>query len=117
MANTDLGLLINYEWCTNCHSCEVSCQMEHDLPYDRWGIKVQQIGPWEIEQDKWEYAFVPVPTEQCDLCAERTAKGKQPLCVKHCQAAVMQYGPVAELSQFAGRGAYTIFVPKIGREL
>ena len=25
------GLLINYEFCTGCHSCEVSCQMEHGL--------------------------------------------------------------------------------------
>ena len=39
------GLLINYHYCTGCHSCEVSCQMEHDLPVDRKGIVVQKIGP------------------------------------------------------------------------
>ena len=40
-----MGLLINYEFCTGCHSCEVSCQMEHDLPVDRWGIKLAKVGP------------------------------------------------------------------------
>ena len=86
------GLLINYEFCTGCHSCEVSCQMEHGLPVDRWGIKIQKIGPWQIDGDAYQYDFVPVPTDQCDLCAERTAKGKKPLCVKHCQSLAMRYG-------------------------
>ncbi len=109
------GLLINYQFCTGCHSCEVSCQMEHDLPVDRWGIKIQKIGPWKIEEDKYQYDFVPVPTDQCDLCEDRTAKGKKPLCVKHCQSLVMQYGPVDELvANFDGKSPYAIFVPKSG---
>ena len=109
------GLLINYEFCTGCHSCEVSCQMEHDLPVDRWGIKIQKVGPWHIEGDRYQYDFVPVPTDQCNLCAERTAKGKKPLCVKHCQSLVMQYGPVDELvANFDGKTKYALFVPKAG---
>lgn len=109
------GLLINYEFCTGCHSCEVSCQMEHDLPVDRWGIKLQKIGPWKITEDKYQYDFVPIPTDLCDLCAERTSKGKKPLCVKHCQSLVMQYGPVKELIEKAdGKTKYTVFVPKAG---
>ena len=109
------GLLINYEFCTGCHSCEVSCQMEHDCPVDRWGIKLQKIGPWQIEGDKYQDDFVPVPTDQCDLCAERAGKGKKPLCVKHCQSLVMEYGPVTELVANAdGKTKYTIFVPKAG---
>ena len=109
------GLLINYEFCTGCHSCEVSCQMEHDLPVGRWGIKLQKIGPWKISEDEYQYDFVPVPTDQCNLCAERTSKGKKPLCVKHCQSLVMQYGPVKELVEKAdGKTKYTIFVPKAG---
>lgn len=109
------GLLINYEFCTGCHSCEVSCQMEHDLPVDRWGIKLQKIGPWKISEDNYQYDFVPIPTDQCDLCAERTSKGKKPLCVKHCQSLVMQYGPVKELIEKAdGKTKYTVFVPKAG---
>lgn len=109
------GLLINYEFCTGCHSCEVSCQMEHDLPVDRWGIKLQKIGPWHIEGDAYQYDFVPVPTDQCDLCAARTSKGKKPLCVKHCQSLAMQYGPVDELvANFDGATKFALFVPKAG---
>lgn len=110
------GLLINYEFCTGCHSCEVSCQMEHDLPVDRWGIKIQKVGPWKIEGDRYQYDFVPVPTDQCDLCSERTAKGKKPLCVKHCQSLVMEYGPVSELSErLAGSSTKSVlFVPQSG---
>ena len=40
---------------------------------------------------------VPVPTALCDLCADRTAEGKKPLCVKSCEAACMYYGPIDEL--------------------
>lgn len=42
------GLLIDYQYCTGCHSCEVACQMEHKLPVDQWGIKLTEIGPWQI---------------------------------------------------------------------
>ncbi len=42
-------------------------------------------------------------------------KGKKPLCVKHCQSLVMQYGPVDELvANFDGKSKYAIFVPKAG---
>ena len=36
------GLLINYDYCTGCHSCEVACQQEHDFPEDKCGIKVTE---------------------------------------------------------------------------
>ena len=104
------GLLINYHYCTGCH-----CQMEHNLPIDRKGITLQKIGPWQIDEDKWQFDYVPVPTDLCDLCSDRTSKGKRPLCVKHCQAMVMQYGPVDELvARFDGKTPFTIFVPKAG---
>lgn len=94
-----LGLLIDYEYCTGCHSCEVACQMEHELPPDRWGIKIAQIGPWSIGIDDAEFSFVPMPTKLCNLCAERTVRGERPTCVKHCMSKVISYGPVSELSK------------------
>lgn len=107
------GLLINYQYCTGCHSCEVACQMEHKLPVDQWGIKLAEIGPWQISQDKWQYEFVPIPTDQCDLCEERVAKGKKPTCVKHCQSLVMEYGPVDELAKkIDGKAKMVLFAPK-----
>ena len=93
------GLLIDYEYCTGCLSCEVACQIEHNLPIDQYGIKISQIGPWQISKDKWQYAYVPVPTEQCDLCGRRVAQGKLPTCVHHCQSHVMKYGAVAKLAE------------------
>ena len=107
-----LGLLIDYEYCTGCHSCEMACQMEHGLPIGQFGIKIAQIGPWQIEGDKWQYAFIPVPTEQCNLCANRVAKGKLPSCVHHCQAKVMTYGKVEDLMQeLEKKRQQVLFVP------
>ena len=93
------GLLIDYKYCTGCLSCEFACSQENDIPLGQWGIKVTQIGPWPISGDKWEYDYVPVPTDQCNLCGKRVAKGKQPSCVHHCQAGVMSFGTVEELAK------------------
>lgn len=96
---TRYGLLIDHEWCTGCHSCEMACQMEHAMPVGQCGILVKEIGPWQIDETTWQYGYLPVPTRQCDLCADRTAKGKAPTCVQHCQARCMEYGPIEELSR------------------
>ena len=37
------GLLINYEYCTGCHTCEVACKQEHGYPAGRWGIMVKDF--------------------------------------------------------------------------
>lgn len=106
------GLLIDYEYCTGCHSCEVACQAEHGFPHDRWGIKLAEIGPWQIKEDKWQYAYIPVPTEQCDLCGKRRAQGKLPTCVSHCQASVMKYGPVENLvADLEAKPRQVLFAP------
>ena len=48
------GILINYEYCTGCHSCEIACQNERGLPGDQWGIKVLELGPIKLlEEKKW----------------------------------------------------------------
>lgn len=107
------GLLIEYQFCTGCHSCEVACQMEHKLPVDQWGIKLNEIGPWQISEEKWQYEFLPFPTDQCDLCEDRVAKGKKPTCVKHCQSSVMEFGPIDELAKkMEGKSKMVLFAPK-----
>ena len=93
------GLLIDTEWCTGCHTCEIACQMEHKLPERQTGILVQKIGPWEIGEGKWQLSYLPTLTSQCTSCAERVAKGKLPTCVQHCQARCMEHGPVEELAK------------------
>lgn len=112
---TQYGLLIDYEYCSGCQSCEVTCKEEHNYPVGKWGIKVLEEGPWEIEDGSgvYNYNFVPVPTDLCDLCAERTAKGREPMCVHHCLANVMTYGPVEELAKkLCAKTKQVLWVPQ-----
>lgn len=83
---TTYGLLIDYEYCTNCGSCQVSCKEEHGYPVGKTGISVHADGPWRIDDDNINFNYFPLPTDLCDLCAERTGKGKEPLSVHHCLA-------------------------------
>ncbi len=92
------GLLIDYQYCTGCHSCEVACKMEKELPHGKHGIQLAHNGPWKITDEKWENTFVPIPTDICDLCADRVAADKRPTCVQHCQASVIEYGTVEQLT-------------------
>lgn len=105
MAAEGYGMLIDFQYCTGCHSCEVACCKEKNIPQGQWGIKIAEIGPWQIDANpdhaKWEFDYVPVPTSQCDLCAERLEQGRKPACVVDCQALVMEVGPVEELAKRA----------------
>ncbi|MGI6216567.1 MAG: hypothetical protein ACOYIK_03025 [Coriobacteriales bacterium] len=98
---TEYGLLINYEYCTGCHTCEVACKLNKKLPLDAWGIKVLQDGPRQNPDGSWEYTYMPVPTSLCDLCAGRVSEGRLPTCVHHCQAGCMYYDTVEELAKLA----------------
>lgn len=103
-----LGLLIDYEFCTGCHSCEVACKKELNLPAGQFGIKVLEDGPRRLINGKYEWRYIPTPTDQCNLCADRVAAGKLPTCVHHCQASVMTYGTIEELAVKASEKAKTV---------
>lgn len=117
MENTGYGLLINFGFCTGCHTCEVACQKAHGWNYDEFGIKITQIGPMETNPDPmnrtWEWDFVPVPLDKCDLCADRLAAGKDPSCVHHCLAKVIEYDMIEKLAKRAREiGSKTaVFLP------
>ena len=104
------AILIDYKYCTGCHTCEIACQKHLGLDPDAWGIKLTQIGPDQYAPRKWQYEFVPVPTDRCDRCAERLEKGKQAMCVQHCQAGCIQVGELAELAQLIDGEKYALFV-------
>ncbi|MEG0323325.1 MAG: 4Fe-4S binding protein [Raoultibacter sp.] len=95
----DYGILVDYEWCTGCHSCETACQMEHHLPVGQFGIKLNEIGPYEYQPDTWQLAYIPVPTDQCDFCVERLSQGKIPTCQHHCQAQCLEVGEIEYLAK------------------
>ena len=98
------GLLIDFEYCSGCQTCEVACKEEHDFPVGRWGIRVLEDGPWLKDDsgddggEHFNWNKIPTPTDLCDLCADRVAAGKKPSCVHHCQADVMRFGTVEELA-------------------
>ena len=73
------GMLINYDYCTGCHTCEVACRVEHGFPDDQGGVAVAQTGPWEYAPDRYQFSYLPVLTDQCDQCAERREAGRIPL--------------------------------------
>ena len=91
------GLLIDYDFCTGCHTCEVACKQANGHPEGRWGIKVFEFVQQKTD-DRVEINYIPFPTDLCNLCAPRTTQGETPACVKHCQAACMMYGDLDELS-------------------
>lgn len=90
------GLLINYHYCTGCHTCEVACQQEHDFPVGKCGIKVTEY-VYAAEKKPVAIDYLPFPTELCDLCINRHQQGEKPACVKHCQADCMAFGPLDAL--------------------
>lgn len=107
------GLLFDYEYCTNCKSCIVSCKEEHDYGLGVTGISIYEDGPWKIDDDEWNYNYVPVVSDMCDLCAERTKGGREPICVHHCLSNIIEYGPVEELAKkLADKPKQKLVVPQ-----
>lgn len=94
-----LGLSVDVEFCTGCESCVLACQQEHGFTEQEYGIKITKLGPLEFGEKDWQYDFIPQFTNWCDLCEDRVSKGKQPTCVQHCQAQVIEYGDIDELTK------------------
>ncbi|MFC1958085.1 oxidoreductase [Chloroflexota bacterium] len=90
------GLLIEYEFCVGCRACEIACKKEHGRSSEEWGIYVNEVAP-EITGGKLYY--LPFPTDNCNLCGKRTAKGRQPACVHNCWAGVIKFGKIEELTK------------------
>ena len=105
------GLLIHYDYCTGCHTCEVACKQEHDYPAGRWGIMVKDCT--RETEDKVQVDFLPFPTDLCDLCVSRVGDGQKPACVKHCMAACISYGELADLArEMEGKPRSVLFAPR-----
>ena len=110
------AILINTEFCTGCHSCEVACKKELGLPKGEYGIKLTETGPWKYTEGraagKWEWLWTPVLTKACDMCEARTEKGKMPMCVQHCQAWCMYYGEIEDLAKkIDGKTRWALLTP------
>ena len=110
------GLLIQYEYCTGCHTCEVACKQEHNYPVGKWGIKLNEIITEGQERIRIDY--LPFPTEYCDLCAARTSGGELPSCVKHCQSQCMAYGTLSDLIKLMeNKPRSVIYTPRASTQI
>ena len=108
------ALIIDYKFCTGCHSCEVACQKEKALPLDQWGIKLNEQGPMRLEGRKVMWNYVPVPSDLCDVCADRIEAGKKPSCVQACLGSCMVAVPIEEIpAAVADKGSerVSVFIP------
>ena len=78
-----MGLVANLELCMGCFACEVACKQEHNLPEGKKGIEVVTLGPYPVNGEL-AMDFVPVATDDCDLCSDRRASGERPFCAQIC---------------------------------
>lgn len=93
------ALLFNYGYCSGCHSCELACRNHLGLGLGEWGIKVVEVKPFNLPDDskKVEWIYQPIPTQLCNLCANRLAQGEDPACVHHCQSFCIEYGSLQDM--------------------
>ena len=89
------GILVNYEYCTGCRACEIACKKEHNRTEDEYGIYVQEV---KANVNGGKAYFLPFPTDKCNLCGKRIAKGQKPACVHSCWTDVMKFGSIEDLT-------------------
>ncbi|MCL1846414.1 MAG: oxidoreductase [Coriobacteriia bacterium] len=109
---SEYGMIIDYKYCTGCHTCEVACRKEKDIPLDEWGIKLFEVGPDELK-GKWYWNFIPLPSDYCDLCHDRIKAGKKASCEFHCLANCIEIVRIEELSakMIEYGNSVTCFIP------
>jgi Fe-S-cluster-containing dehydrogenase component len=108
---TKYGLLIDYEYCTGCFTCQVACAQEYHRPKEMVGIQVTEMVQM-LPSGKPYLSFIPSPTELCSLCVTRTSQGLEPACVQHCMAKCIKHGPVEDLArEMTKKGRMVLWVP------
>lgn len=95
---SDKAILIDVDYCTGCHSCEVACQQENDYPVGKCGIVITEHELETGDPDRLMIYYVPWLTHFCNLCVRRTRNGQLPSCVKHCQARCLEFGEIDKLA-------------------
>ena len=108
----DYAMVVDYKYCTGCHTCEVACRNEKGLPREEDGVKLAEMGPVELG-GSWMWNYVPIPTSLCDLCAERLERGQKAACEHHCLAQCLSVVPLEEAySKVVDLGkTVAVFVP------
>ena len=82
------ALLVDYNYCTGCHACEIACNQEYQRPLGQSGIRVFELTT--THGSRCSIEFLPTRTDLCNFCAGRIGKGKKPACVHHCLSACLE---------------------------
>ena len=91
------AMLIDYEYCTGCKSCEISCNQEYKRPAGQLGgVEVKETIHTLSSGRMW-ITNMPNFTKACIFCAGRVKQGLEPACVKHCMANVLTFGKIEDL--------------------
>mgnify|MGYP002725667325 CR=1 FL=1 len=96
---SDYAILIDYEYCTGCRTCEVACKQEYHRPAEKvGGVQVTEF-IHTLPNDKLFITHIPQFTRACVFCAGRVRKGLEPACVKHCMADILTFGKLETLQK------------------
>ena len=92
-------MLIDYEYCTGCKSCEVACKQEYKRPAGKvCGVEVTEY-IHTLPNDKLLITNIPHFTQACVFCAGRIKQGLDPSCVKHCMAKILTFDKIDNLKE------------------
>ena len=96
---TTYGMLIDYEYCTGCKTCEVACRQEYQRQADKLnGVEVLEF-IHRLPSGKLFITNMPHFTKACIFCSSLVKNGEQPACVHHCMAGVLTFGKIDELKE------------------
>lgn len=93
------AILTNLRLCFGCWTCAMGCQQGKKLADDEWILKVNTVGhsSGAIDEPVGTYpnlkmSWVPYAFPTCNLCKERTDRGKEPYCTYNCPSYARTYG-------------------------
>ncbi|MFC1979093.1 oxidoreductase [Chloroflexota bacterium] len=96
---SDYGLLVDYEYCTACHACEVACKQEHRIEAGKTGgVKVVELLQ-ELPSGGLDIINMPILTHLCYFCAPRIKNAQLPACVQHCLADCLKFGLLDDINK------------------
>ncbi len=96
---SEYGMLIDYEYCTGCRTCEVACKQEYNRPAGKLGgVEVQEY-IHTLQSGRLYITNIPHFTKACVFCAGRVKQGLEPARAKHCMAQVLTFGRIDDLKE------------------
>jgi len=91
-------LYADIERCVGCHSCEIACRQEHDIPNDDWCIRVMTVEP-RREENLRDFYFFSIASNKCGGCRDLLQQAAEPACVSACPTRCIRYAEVNALPQ------------------